>query len=194
MSGPKLVFFAGSTRQASFNRRLAHVAWGLARERGFSADLIELADYPMPIYNGDAEAQDGPPENARKLRDVLRAYQGVFVASPEYNASIAPLLKNTLDWMTRVRDDQEPGLALLRNRVFAISGASAGRYGAMRSLIALRQVLELGMGVLVLPAQLALSGADKAFGEDGALLDSAVKEQLAGVVGKLGQTAQRLVQ
>lgn len=194
MSAPNLAFFAGSTRQASFNRKLAHAACDIARERGFSADLIELADYPMPIYNGDAEVQEGPPDNARKLRDVLRGYQGVFVASPEYNASITPLLKNTLDWMTRVRDDQEPGLALLRNRVFAISGASAGRYGAMRSLIALRQVLELGMGVLVLPGQLALSGADKAFGEDGALLDPAVKEQLAGVVGKLGQAAQRLVQ
>lgn len=187
----KLAFFAGSTRQASFNRKLARAACNVARDRGFSADLVELADYPMPLYNGDVEVQDGPPESARKLRDTLRAYQGVFIASPEYNASVTPLLKNSLDWMTRVRDGEEPGLALFRNRVFAISGASAGRYGAMRSLIALRQVLELGMGVLVLPDQMALSGADKAFDDSGALLDPVMRELLGGVVEKLGHAAQR---
>lgn len=191
-AAPKLAFFAGSTRQASFNRKLAHAACDLARGHGFSADLIELADYPMALYNGDVEVGEGPPENARRLRDVLRAHQGIFIASPEYNASLTPLLKNSLDWMARVRDGEEPGLALFRNRVFAISGASAGRYGAMRSLIALRQVLELGMGVLVLPDQIALSGADKAFDENGVLLDAAVRDLLAAVVGKLGQAAQRL--
>jgi chromate reductase len=188
----KLAFLAGSTRQASFNRKLARAACNLARARGHGGDLIELAEYPMPIYNGDDEATDGPPENARKLRDVLRAYQGIFIASPEYNASITPLLKNSLDWMTRVRDGEEPGLALFRNRVFAISGASAGRFGAMRSLLALRQVLELGMGVLVLPDQMALSGADKAFDESGALLDPAMRDLLGTVVDKLASRAERL--
>jgi len=191
-AAPKLAFFAGSTRQASFNRKLARAACDLARGHGFSADLIELADYPMSLYNGDVEVGEGPPENARRLRDVLRAYQGIFIASPEYNASLTPLLKNSLDWMTRVRDGEEPGLALFRNRVFAISGAATGRYGAMRSLIALRQVLELGMGVLVLPDQIALSGADKAFGDNGALVDPAMRDLLAAVVGKLGRAAQRL--
>ncbi len=191
-AAPNLAFFAGSTRQASFNRKLARAACNLARERGHAANLIELADYPMPLYNGDLEAQDGPPENARRLRNILREHQGIFIASPEYNASVTPLLKNTLDWMTRVRDDEEPGLALFRSRVFAISGASAGRYGAMRSLIALRQVLELGMGVLVLPDQLALSGADKAFDENGALLDAVMREMLGGVVDKFCEAARRL--
>jgi chromate reductase, NAD(P)H dehydrogenase (quinone) len=194
MTAPNLAFFAGSTRQASFNRRLARAAAGLARDRGYSADLIELADYPMPLYNGDLEVLEGPPENARKLRSVLRAHHGIFIASPEYNASLTPLLKNTLDWMSRVRDDEEPGLALFRNRVFAISGASAGRFGAMRSLLALRQVLEVGIGALVLPDQIALSGADKAFDDAGGLLDATARELLAGVVDKLGQAAGRLMQ
>jgi chromate reductase, NAD(P)H dehydrogenase (quinone) len=188
----KLAFFAGSTRQASFNRKLARAACDLARAGGHSAELIELADYPMPIYNGDDEAAGGPPENARKLRDALRPFQGIFIASPEYNASLTPLLKNSLDWMSRVRDGDEPGLALFRNRVVAISGASAGRYGAMRSLIALRHVLELGMGVLVIPEQMALSGADKAFDESGALIDPAMRDQLGTVVGKLALGAERL--
>jgi len=191
-AAPKLAFLAGSTRQASFNRKLARAACDLARERGHSADLIELADYPMPLYNGDLEAQEGPPENARKLRSVLRSHPGIFIASPEYNASVTPLLKNTLDWMSRVRDDEEPGLALFRNRVFAISGASAGRFGAMRSLLALRQVLEIGIGALVLPDQIALSGADKAFDDTGGLVDATLRELLAAVVDKLGQAAGRL--
>ena len=192
MTAPKLAFFAGSTRQASFNRKLARAAHDLARAQGASAELIELADYPMPIYNGDVEAGEGPPENARKLRAVLRGHQGIFIASPEYNASVTPLLKNTLDWMSRVRDDAEPGLQLFRNRVFAIGGASAGRFGAMRSLLALRQVMETGMGVLVLPDQIALSAADKAFDNAGGLLDAGLQELLGTVVGKLGQAAQRL--
>jgi chromate reductase, NAD(P)H dehydrogenase (quinone) len=193
-STTKLAFFAGSTRQASFNRKLARAACDLARERGYPTDLIELADYPMPLYNGDQEIEEGPPENARKLRSVLRGHQGIFIASPEYNASVTPLLKNTLDWMSRVRDDEEPGLALFRNRVFAISGASAGRYGAMRSLLALRQVLEVGIGALVLPGQMALTGAEKAFDDAGRFVDTTARDLLAGVVDKLGQAAQRLGQ
>lgn len=193
-AAPKLAFFAGSTRQASFNRKLARAAFDLACERGFSADLIELADYPMPLYNGDLEAQEGPPENARKLRSVLRGHQGIFIASPEYNASVTPLLKNTLDWMSRVKDAGEPPPALFKSRVFAISGASAGRFGAMRGLLTLRQVLEIGIGALVLPDQIALSGADKAFDDNGGLVDANIREMLAAVVDKLGQAARRLGQ
>jgi chromate reductase, NAD(P)H dehydrogenase (quinone) len=193
-ASPKLAFLAGSTRKASFNRKLAKAAADLAAERGFPTELIELADYPMPIFNGDVEVEEGPPENARRLRDALRPCQGIFIASPEYNASVTPLLKNTLDWMSRVREGDEPGLALFRSRVFAIGGASGGRFGAMRSLLALRQVLELGMGVLVLPDQIALSGADKGFDENGRVVDEAMGKLLGTVVDKLGHAAGRLTQ
>lgn len=188
---PKLAFLAGSTRQGSLNRKLARAAADLAEQRGFSAEIIELANYPMPLYNGDLEAQEGPPDNARKLREVFRAHSGIFIASPEYNASVTPLLKNTLDWMSRVREGNEPPLALFKSRVFAIGGASGGRFGAMRGLIALRQVLALGMGALVLSEQMALSGADKAFDEAGKLTDEAQNSLLASVVERLGDTAQR---
>lgn len=187
----KLAFLAGSTRQASLNRKLARAAANLATERGFSAEIIELADYPMPLYDGEMEARDGPPDTARKLREVLRAHSGIFIASPEYNASVTPLLKNTLDWMSRVREGDEPPLALFKSRVFAIGGASGGRFGAMRGLIALRQVLALGMGALVLPDQIALSGADKAFDEAGKLTEEAQRSLLASVVERLGNSAQR---
>ena len=92
-------------------------------------------------------------------------HQGIFIASPEYNASITPLLKNSLDWVSRVREGKEAPLAAYKDRAFAISGASNGNYGAMRSLLALRQVLEIGCGALVIPDQIAVARAADAFDE-----------------------------
>ncbi|MGH6804765.1 MAG: NADPH-dependent FMN reductase, partial [Methyloceanibacter sp.] len=99
----RLLFFAGSTREGSFNRKLAGLAHHIAEANGIEAVLVDLKDYPMPIYNGDLEAKEGPPERARAFKALLGEYQGVFIASPEYNSSVTPLLKNTLDWVTRVR-------------------------------------------------------------------------------------------
>ena len=130
---------------------------------GADVTRISLDDYPMPIYDGDLEAQSGPPANAAKLKQLMAAHHGVFIASPEYNASITPLLKNTIDWISRVRERGEPPLAVFKNRVFALGGASDGAYGAMRSLLALRQVLELGCGALVIPEQIAVMRASEAF-------------------------------
>jgi chromate reductase len=190
----KLLFFAGSTRQGSFNRKLARLARDTAQAKGFSADLLELSDYPMPIFNGDVEANEGPPEAARKLRAVLRDYQGIFIASPEYNASITPLLKNTLDWMSRVKDGSEPPLAVFQTRVFAIGGASPGVYGAMRGLLTLRQVLAVGMGALVLPEQIAVNNAASAFDEAGGLVDQRSKGFLDQLISRLGDSAKRFAQ
>ena len=80
---------------------------------------------------------------------MMMEHHGVFIASPEYNASVTPLLKNTIDWISRVRERGEPPLAVFKNRAFALGGASDSPYGALRSLMALRQVLELGCGALV---------------------------------------------
>src|SRR5690606_33584977 len=122
-----------------------------------------LVDYPMPLYDGDLEAGSGPPGNAVKLKQLMMAHQGVFIASPEYNASITPLLKNTLDWVSRVRERGEPPLAAYKDRAFALGGASEGPYGALRSLMALRQSLELGCGALVVPDQITVIRAHEAF-------------------------------
>ncbi len=186
---PKLLFFAGSTRQASFNRKLAHCALKAARDKGLESDLIELADYPMPIFNGDIEANEGPPDNARKLKALFADYDGIFIASPEYNASVTPLLKNTIDWISRVRDPDEPPLAVFQTRVFAISGASPGNYGSMRGLLTLRQILAVGVGALVLPEQVAVAGAASAFDEAGALVNERMQTMLETVVTRLGERA-----
>jgi NAD(P)H-dependent FMN reductase len=187
----RLLFFAGSTREASFNRKLASLAHHIAEANGIEAVLVDLKDYPMPIYNGDLEAKDGPPERARAFKALLEEYEGVFIASPEYNSSVTPLLKNTLDWVTRVRAKGESGLEVFKSRVFAISGASPGYYGAMRSLLALRQILVVGMGATVIPQQIALPRANDAFEADGSLKDKAQQTLCKSVVEALAVAARR---
>ena len=187
----RLLFFAGSTREGSNNKKLARLAQRIATANGIGGVFVDLKDYPMPLYNGDLEAEHGPPQKAQEFKALLGEYQGAFIASPEYNSSITPLLKNTLDWMTRVRAPGETGLETFKSRVFAISGASPGYYGTMRSLLNLRQILTLGLGALVIPQQLALPRANDAFEEDGSLKDQAQLKMLTGVVEALASTAKK---
>jgi NAD(P)H-dependent FMN reductase len=146
----------------------------------------------MPIYDGDAEAKSGQPVNARSLKQMLAAHQGVFIASPEYNASITPLLKNTIDWISRVRERGEPPLAVFKDRAFALGGASDSAYGAMRSLMALRQVLELGCGALVIPEQITVFRASEAFDDMDNLKEERAAASLKRVLQRLIDTAREL--
>jgi NAD(P)H-dependent FMN reductase len=187
----RLLFFAGSARAGSHNKRLADLAHRIALANGVEGVFVDLKDYPMPIYHGDLEAEQGPPEEARRFKALLGEYQGVFIASPEYNASIAPLLKNTLDWVTRVRAKGETGLEVFRSRVFAISGASPGYYGGMRSLLQLREILAVGLGAAVIPQQIALPRAHEAFDADGRLKDDRQRDLLKSVVEALAVAARK---
>ncbi len=189
----RLLFFAGSAREASFNKKLALLGRHIAEANGIEAVFVDLKDYPMPIYNGDLEAAEGPPERARAFKALLGEYQGVFIASPEYNSSVTPLLKNTLDWVTRVRAKGETGLEVFKSSVFAISSASPGYYGGMRSLLNLRQILAVGIGALVIPEQLALPRAMDAFEADGSLKDKSQQELLKSVVEALAVAARKFV-
>ena len=185
----KLLFFAGSQRAGSFNKQLSRLAHHIADANGISATFLDLADYPMPLYDGDIEATDGPPENSRKLLAVLKAHQGVLITSPEYNSSITPLLKNTLDWMSRGKFDDAPAIQVFKTRVFALSSASPGGMGGLRSLTSVRQVLELGLGALVLPDQFAVPRAADAFDEHGHLKNKDSQEQLKTLIQKLARAA-----
>ncbi|HXF52831.1 MAG TPA: NAD(P)H-dependent oxidoreductase [Hyphomicrobiaceae bacterium] len=188
----RLLFIAGSAREASFNKRLARLGAEIATANGLPATFADLGDYPMPIYDGDLESREGPPENARKLKALMQVHDGIFIASPEYNAGITPLLKNALDWVSRVREEGEAPLQVYKTRVFAISGASPGRFGAVRGLIALRQSLTLGMGALVLPEQVAIANAAEAFDEQGHLKDKGQQEMLKALIQKLARAARIL--
>ncbi|MCL4768375.1 MAG: NAD(P)H-dependent oxidoreductase [Hyphomicrobiaceae bacterium] len=188
----KLLFFAGSAREGSFNKKLAQLAVHIAEANGIAATFADLGDYPMPLFNRDLEASEGIPENARKLRALMQVHGGIFIAAPEYNASVTPLLKNTLDWVSRVRDEGEPPLQVFKTRVFAIASASPGRFGGVRGLITLRQVLAVGLGALVLPEQVSVPHAEGAFDEKGHLKDKPRQELVKTVVGKLARAAKVL--
>lgn len=184
----RLLFFAGSTREGSYNKKLARLACRIAEANGAEAIFIDLKDYEMPLYNGDLEQADGPPQAARTFRALMGEYDGVFIACPEYNSSITPLLKNTLDWVSRVRTD---GPDVYKSRVFAISSASPGYFGGMRGLLATRQVLMLGLGATVIPEQVVVPGAASAFDEDGKLKDDMRQKMLANTVEAFGAAARR---
>jgi len=193
MRSPKILTFAGSTRTASFNVRLAALAAKELALLNVDVTRISLLDYPLPLYHGDLETEQGIPANAEKLKRLFGIHHGIFITSPEYNASITPLLKNALDWISRVREPPEPPLAAYRERVFALGAASNGAFGGYRSLIALRHVLELGCGAIVLPQQIAVSEAATAFDDLDNLRDERHSEKLRSVLGKLVESARHFV-
>lgn len=178
----KILVFAGSTRSGSLSARLAgHVARELSLMNAEST-LISLADYEMPLYNGDLEKDQGVPENAKKLKGMMLAHHGVYIASPEYNASMSPLLKNAIDWVSRAK---EPAGNPYRTCTFALGATSDGRFGGYRGLYHLRQSLELGLSALVIPEQIAIAGAGSAFDERGALKDEGNQKILKAQLEKL---------
>jgi chromate reductase, NAD(P)H dehydrogenase (quinone) len=189
---PKVLVLAGSIRTGSFNARLAAVAAKEIARAEAEVTRISLLDFPMPLYDGDDEARAGPPENAIKLKRMFCAHQGVFIASPEYNASLTPLLKNAIDWISRVRENKEPPLSAYRNRVFALGAASNGTYGGMRSIMALRQTLELGCGALVIPEQISVREASHAFDDNDELRDERSAGRLRALTRRLVDMARQM--
>jgi NAD(P)H-dependent FMN reductase len=187
---PKILAFAGSTRDASYNKRLVRVAADGAREAGAEVAVIDLRDFPMPLYDGDLEANQGLPENARKLKALFLEHQGLLISSPEYNGGMSAVLKNAIDWASRA-EEGEGGLAAYKDKVAGLMAASPGRLGGLRGLAHLRQILS-NIGVLVLPQQHALSGAGEAFDDAGGLKDAKQREIVAGIGARLARAIEGL--
>lgn len=188
----KVLALSGSTRANSYNRKLALAGAAVASQTGIDVTVLEPRDFIMPLYDGDMEERDGPPAAAVSLKTHFLAHHAIFIASPEYNASISPFLKNALDWVSRVKAEGEEPLAAYKNRVFAVGAASPGGYGGIRGLIALRQVLEVGLGALVIPEQIAVASAAQAFDDTGALKDERMAGLLKRLVNRLIDTSSRL--
>ena len=182
----RILAFAGSTRHDSLNRRLIDVAASIAREAGADVTLLDLNDYPLPLYNGDLEAKEGLPDAALRLKAVFKSHDALLIASPEYNSSVPPLLKNTLDWISREWQG-ESGLLPYQNKLAAIIAASPGALGGIRMLPHLRQILNT-LGVMVLPGQFSLAHADQAFDQSG--LKS--PQRLESLIQELVRTATAL--
>jgi chromate reductase len=139
----------------------------------------------LPLFDADSATAAGPPVAALKLRQALVTHRGVFITSPEYSASVTPLLKNAIDWVSRVRERGEPTYAAFKGRVFALGSATSGGGGGIRSLMALRQILELGCGALVIPEQVSVPRAELAFDEDDNLKDETLAAALRAAMRRL---------
>src|SRR5712672_1483691 len=137
MSALKILVIPGSLRTGSLNAKLAAAAAQELVRAGAEVTRISLGDFPLPIYDGDLQTRSGVPKNAVNLKRMIGAHHGVLFVTPEYNSSVPPLLKNTIDWITRVQDTQEFRGQVFRERPFAIAAASEGRLGGTRALGAL---------------------------------------------------------
>jgi len=162
MAAPKILIIPGSNRTGSRNVRLAAAAGLRFVQAGADVTRISLVDFPLPIYDADLQAKSGVPKHAVNLKRMIGAHQGVLLVTPEHNASIPALLKNAIDWITRVQDQDESRGQVFRVRPFAIAAASEGRLGGTRALAALRLILS-ACHATVIPNQLALSFADQAY-------------------------------
>ncbi|WP_068636224.1 NADPH-dependent FMN reductase [Thauera butanivorans] len=190
---PRIVVMAGSSRRDALSRKLAAACVAPLQAAGAEARLIELADYPAPLYNGDLEAESGLPPCIVELQRTLYDSDGLLVVNPEYNGSITPLLKNTLDWCSRpnAADRTRSGGAVYAGRAAAVLGTSAGALGGMRVLFHVRDILGY-LGMQVIPQQLAIAHADRAVGDDGSLCDAAQRTALDRLSAALVDTARRL--
>ncbi|WP_017654447.1 NADPH-dependent FMN reductase [Fortiea contorta] len=186
----KILSFAGSSRIESFNKKLVKVASVGAKNAGAEVNFIDLLDYPMPLFNEDLEAQEGLPESVLKFKALLRNHQGFLIGCPEYNGSITPLLKNAIDWATRL-EPGEQGLSSFNGKVAALLAASPGGLGGIRGLVHVRAILE-GIGVIVIPNQKGIPNAYEAFDEQGQLKDEKQMQAVQAIAQKLVQITSRL--
>lgn len=185
MPPPKILVIPGSLRIDSHNSRLAALAAKELVLAEAEVTRISLIDYPLPLFDPDLSIEDELPQNAVQLQRMLAAHQGVFITSPEYSASVTPVVKNAVDWLSRPRARNEPSYAAFKHRVFALGAASSGATGGVGSLMALRQILELGCGALVLPEQISLPNAGLAFDETDNLKDEDLAAALRALVRRL---------
>jgi NAD(P)H-dependent FMN reductase len=192
MSALKILVIPGSLRTGSHNARLAAAAAREFAQAGVDVSRISLGDFPLPLYDGDLQTRSGAPKNAINLKRMIGAHHGVLIVTPEYNSSVPPLVKNTIDWVSRVQDAQEARGQVFRGRTFAVAAASESRLGGARALAALRLVLT-ACHAAVIPNQFALPFAAEAYDDMERLKLPADREALGAVVRQLIDVSQRMM-
>jgi NAD(P)H-dependent FMN reductase len=192
MAALKILVIPGSLRSGSHNVKLAAVAaYEFARAEA-EVTRISLGDFPLPIYDGDLQARSGVPKNAVNLKRMIASHHGVLLVTPEYNSSVPPLVKNTIDWITRVQDANESRGQVFREKPFAIAAASESRLGGSRALSALRLILSACQAT-VIPNQFALSYADQAYDDMDRLKNPSDIEAMRALVRQLIEVSQRMM-
>jgi NAD(P)H-dependent FMN reductase len=184
-----ILAFAGSARRDSWNRKVLEVAVAGARGAGAEVTVVNLGDYPMPIYHADWHEEHGVPSPMLELRRLMMAANGLLIASPEYNASITPLLKNTIDWLSQDVNG-EGGRAPFEGKVGGLMGASNGAFGTIRALPHVSSILS-NLGVLMLPI-VAVPGVVTAFDETGAMTNERTRLMVSTLGARLANTIVKL--
>jgi chromate reductase, NAD(P)H dehydrogenase (quinone) len=192
MSALKILVIPGSLRSGSHNARLAAAASYQFAQAGADVTRISLSDFPLPIFDGDLQTKSGVPKHAINLKRMMSAHHGVLIVTPEYNSSVPPLVKNTIDWVSRVQDTHETRYQVFRGRPFAIASASESRLGGVRCLAALRLILSTCQAT-VIPNQLALSFAGEAYDDMDRLKHPADIEALGALVRQLIDVSQLMM-
>jgi chromate reductase, NAD(P)H dehydrogenase (quinone) len=192
MSALKILVIPGSLRTGSHNARLAAAAAYELAQAGAEVTRISLGDFPLPIYDGDLQTKSGVPKHAINLKRMMSVHHGVLIVTPEYNSSVPPLVKNAIDWVSRVQDAHETRGQVFRERVFAIAAASESRLGGTRCLAALRLILS-ACQAMVIPNQLALAFAGEAYDDMDRLKQPADIEALGALVRQLIDVSQRMM-
>ncbi|MCE9625945.1 MAG: NAD(P)H-dependent oxidoreductase [Deltaproteobacteria bacterium] len=182
---PRLLAFAGSTRKESYNKKVLEFAVQGAKSAGAEVTLLDLRDLPLPLYDGDLEAESGLPENVKKLKSLMKAHEGFLIASPEYNSSISGVLKNAIDWASRPEPGEAP-LACFSGKAAALLSATPGALAGLRGLAEVGRILH-NIGVHVLPYQVGVPRVHEAFNPDGSLKDPKLRANLEKVGTSLSE-------
>lgn len=184
---PKILAFAGSTREHSYNKKLIKIAADAARLAGATVTLIDLRDYPLPVFDEDLETASGLPENAITLKELFKTHDGFLISSPEYNSSISGVLKNTIDWVSRPRQG-EKSLECFADKMAGLMSASPGQLGGLRGLVTVRSILG-NIQVHVHHNQVAIPKAHEAFDDSGHLKNP---DQLAAITKLANSVVQMM--
>lgn len=187
---PKILAFAGSLRKNSYNKRVLKTAIEGAKRAGAEVIFLDLLDFPMPIYNEDDHKEKGFDANALRFQEILSEYDGLLIASPEYNGSLPAALKNALDWASRSNDKFKMG-EVFRGKFAAIITASPGSFGGIRCLVHLRGILSV-LGINVMPSEIAVSFVGKMFdGDAEEMIDEKMKNLLENLAASLADMLKK---
>ena len=186
----KILAFAGSTRTNSYNKMLVRNAAHIAEQQGATVTLLDLRDYPMPLYDGDLETNSGIPACALELRNLMKENHGILLSCPEYNSAISAVLKNTIDWISRPLPG-DPPLVEFSGKTAALLAASPGAIGGIRTLASVRSILA-NLGMIVIPKQYAHGNAKDSFDADGILISDSAQNRASAVVEQLIQITSGL--
>lgn len=189
----KLIAFAGSARRMALNKKLARIAAQNAQSQGVEASFIDLANFPIPLYNADLAIEGSMPENLKQLKDLIRAHDAIFIASPEYNANVSPLLKNTIDWLSHQFDGEENARNMFKNRIWGIASVSSSPLSGVRGLMALRQTLS-SLSAIIVGEQTMIKCGQDAFDTNEQLKDQRTAHILSEQIKRMIEIATALKQ